>query len=107
MSIISVALNKTLYRGRAAKEAAMAAKAPTTENVRNWLVQRLAEVLKVEPQEVDVNQSFADYGLGSMSAVRLAGDLETWLGREIPPTLTWDYPTIEHVVQYLCPQCDA
>lgn len=106
MNIISVALNKTLSRGRKAKEPA-AAKVLTQENVRDWLVLRLAEVLKVEPHEVDVNHSFADYGLGSMSAVRLAGDLESWLGREIPPTLTWDYPTIEHVVQYLCPKCDT
>ena len=27
-------------------------------------------------------------------AVSFAGDLEEWLGRDLPATLLWDYPTL-------------
>lgn len=100
MSILSVALKKTWSR-KQSHEANAGPETPTEENIRDWLVSKLADALKVDPTEIDVRQTFANYGLGSLSAVRLAGDLETWLHREIPPTLTWDYPTIEQVVQFL------
>lgn len=41
------------------------------------------------------------YGLDSVTAVGLAGELEEWLGRQITPTLIYDYPTIAGLIQYL------
>jgi acyl carrier protein len=36
-----------------------------------------------------------------LQAVSLSGDLETWLSREISPTVVWDYPTVEQLARYL------
>jgi acyl carrier protein len=74
---------------------------PTEEQIRSWLVKNLARVLRVSLEEVGVRQSFWDYGLDSVQSVRLAGDLEEWLGVELDPTLAWDYPTIEDLAKYL------
>ena len=72
------------------------------DQLREWLVERLAQMLEVDAATINTELPFAEYGLGSMSAVRIAGDLEKLLGREVPATLTWDYPTIEQVVQFVC-----
>jgi len=69
--------------------------------IQDWIVAYLAELLEIDPEEVDVTIPFDRYGLDSSAAVGLTGDLEDWLGREIDPTLMYDYPTVEALVQHL------
>jgi hypothetical protein len=44
---------------------------------------------------------FSYYGLDSIDAVELAGELEDWLGQPVSATLTFDYPTVSAVATYL------
>ncbi len=80
---------------------------PSARAISNWLVDRMARHLDVDRDEVDTQRPFADYGLGSMAAVKLSGDLERYLGREVSPTLTWDFPTIEQAAQHLADEAAA
>lgn len=73
----------------------------TEPKIREWLVSYLAELLEIQADKVDVEATFARYGLDSSAAVVLAGDLENWLGKEIEPTILYDYPTIADLAQYL------
>jgi acyl carrier protein len=66
-----------------------------------WLVNQIAERLGIKPDEIDIHEDFADYGLNSIEAVNLSGDLENLLGRRLPPTILWDYPNIQELSQYL------
>ncbi len=68
---------------------------PKTTEIQAWLVSYLAELLEIEPDEIDVTVPFDRYGLDSTAAVGLTSDLEDWLGSELDPTLIYDYPTIE------------
>lgn len=81
-----------------------------TETVKNagiraalteWLVVHVASALEMPPDAVDVRQNLEDYGLDSMQAVGLTGDLQSWLGVEIPPTAIWDHPTIESTSEFV------
>lgn len=69
--------------------------------IQTWIVSYLAQLLNVDPEEVDTEIPFDRYGLDSSAAVGLTGDLEDWLGCEIDPTLLYDYPTVESLVQHL------
>jgi Acyl carrier protein len=69
--------------------------------IQGWLVGQLAERLGLEALEIDVEEDFANYGLNSIEAINLSGDLETILGRRLPPTLLWDYPNICTLAKYL------
>src|SRR6266567_1580851 len=73
----------------------------TEDAVQSWLVAKLAEYLKIKASDIDIHEPFANYGLESMGAVGLSGDLEVWLEREFPPTLLYDYPSIERLTRYL------
>jgi acyl carrier protein len=74
---------------------------PTEEEIKTWLITNIASVVNMEPSRIDVRQTFDNYGLDSLQAVSLSGDLETWLGREISPTVVWDYPTVEQLARHL------
>lgn len=71
------------------------------EAIQSWLVSQLAGRLEVESAEIDVQKDFPDYGLNSIEAVNLSGELENYLGRRLSPTLIWDYPNIESLAEYL------
>ena len=68
--------------------------APGAEAIQAWLVARLSELLEIEAQEIDVEEPFASYGLGSTELVGLSGELSEWLGRQLPAELAYECPTI-------------
>ncbi len=76
-------------------------KPATAAEIQGWLVFYMAELLEIEPDEVDVAIPFDRYGLDSSAAVGMTGDLEEWLGYELDPTLIYDYPTIEALAGHL------
>ena len=71
------------------------------ESIQNWLVAQLSEQLSLDSNTIDVNESLTRYGLDSIDAVTLVGDLEDWLDLELPDTLFWDHPTIAQAVKFL------
>jgi acyl carrier protein len=69
--------------------------------IQAWIVAYLAELLGVDSDELDVKIPFDRYGLDSLAAIGMTGELENWLGYPIDPTLIYDYPTIESFAQHL------
>lgn len=67
----------------------------------------LAKTLRIAAAEIDVNRPLPHYGLDSIDAVTLAGDLEDWLNIELPSTLLWDYPTVAAIAGFLEEQLEA
>lgn len=63
--------------------------------IRNWLIDRLARQLHCAADAVDPREPFTRYGLSSIDAMQLAGDLENYLDLRLPPTLVYDCPTID------------
>ena len=80
---------------------------PTAAEIQAWLVSHLATVLEVDPAQVDVTTPFDRYGLDSVAAIGLTGDMEEWLGYDLDPTLLYDYPTIEAVSRHLAEEIKA
>lgn len=74
---------------------------PGFEEIQQWLSTRIASLLKTSPNDIDAELPFSFYGLDSVAALGLSGDLENWLKRPLDATLTWDYPTISLLAQYL------
>lgn len=71
------------------------------DEIKSWVVNYLSDLLEIDADDVDVTIPFDRYGLDSSAAVGLTGELEDWLEKEVPPTLLYDYPTIEALVEYL------
>lgn len=73
----------------------------SAEALKTWLIGWLAAEQGMEPSAVDPSQAFLSYGLDSVQAMSLVGDLETKLSRRLPPTLAWDYPNINALTDHL------
>lgn len=66
----------------------------TVKDAQDWLVDKLATRLSVEPGSIDVEQYFDEFDLDSTEALILAGEMEKWLGFELEATALWYHPTI-------------
>lgn len=64
-------------------------------------MENLAAQLQVAPETIDPKQPFMELGLESIAIFTLTGDLAQWLGRELPATSLWEYPTIEALSHHL------
>jgi acyl carrier protein len=61
-----------------------------------------AQVLGTDPKRLtDTQQGLFDMGMDSLMSVELKGLLETAVGQSLPSTLTFNYPTIEDLTNYL------
>lgn len=70
-------------------------------DLRSTLVTMLAKELRLPEASVEPNQLLTQYGLDSISALTIAGDLEDMLGMQLPATLLWDCPTINDLADAL------
>jgi len=74
---------------------------PSAEDIQAWLVDKVAELAGTEADRIDLSEPVAYYGLDSIAAVSLSGELQDWLRRQVPPTLVYDCPSIDAMVRYL------
>ncbi|MET8629335.1 acyl carrier protein [Kitasatospora sp. NPDC004669] len=78
-----------------------AAQGHTGVTLREWIVERVARHVEMDPAGLSVSVPLATYGLDSVVALSLCGDIEEEYGVELEPTLAWDYPTVEALADHL------
>src|SRR5262249_9805263 len=71
------------------------------QNLRTWLVSKMAELTGIDPQSIDIWEPFTAFGLTSKDAVIISGELEDLLGRRLSPALLYDYPSVGILAQHL------
>jgi acyl transferase domain-containing protein/NAD(P)-dependent dehydrogenase (short-subunit alcohol dehydrogenase family)/acyl carrier protein/SAM-dependent methyltransferase len=60
-----------------------------------------AELLRVDPSDIEVDGSLDDYGVDSIMMITIMNELEKRLGRALPPSVLSDYPTVSSLAGYL------
>jgi acyl carrier protein len=79
----------------------------TSESLTTWLAERIALYLKRRPSEIDPSVPLAEYGLDSVAALSLCGDIEEDFDLVLEPTVAWDYPTVQALAQHLMEEFSA
>jgi len=74
---------------------------PPEEQIRAWLLERMAQRLQLEPDSVDPRAPFFDSGLTSLDAVELCAELEHWLQRPISPTIIYSRSSVSALSEWL------
>ncbi|MER6915971.1 acyl carrier protein [Streptomyces sp. NPDC000594] len=77
------------------------------ESLSGWLSDRIALYLKRSPAEIVPSVPLAEYGLDSVAALSLCGDIEEDFDLVLEPTVAWDYPTIDALAGHLVEELRA
>jgi acyl carrier protein len=60
-------------------------------------------VLGLDPEfQLDPLQAFRDLGFDSLMSIELRNRLQTGMGRPLPATLVFDFPSLAALVDYFC-----
>jgi acyl carrier protein len=73
----------------------------TEHDIQAWLSARIAEMAELPHDAIEMDRPLADFGINSVQVAELAGDLEAALGRSLPETALWDFPTIALLAAFL------
>lgn len=73
----------------------------SVEAIQAWLIDQIAQRSHLPSNQVRIHEPFVQYGLDSVAAVSISGELEKQLGKRLSPTLIYDYPTIALLANYL------
>ncbi|MCC9311442.1 acyl carrier protein [Kitasatospora sp. RB6PN24] len=71
------------------------------EDIERWLLERVSAYLETPVGEIDPEVSLAEYGLESVYAFALCGDIEDKLGVIVEPTVVWDVDTVAALTVHL------
>ena len=69
-------------------------------HIRTKIRDCLAAVLHMDAEDIDDRAAVADLGVDSVMTVALRQQLQKTMGVKVPPTLTWNQPTIHHLVKW-------
>ncbi|MFC5475894.1 acyl carrier protein [Paraherbaspirillum soli] len=78
----------------------------TEASLQAWLAQRVASYVRLSPDTIQADAPLAEYGLDSVYALTLTGDIEEYLGLSLDSTLMWDHPTIAALSKVLLEMLD-
>jgi len=78
----------------------------TFESIQTWLISRISDELKLPPQNIDPQAELYQYGLDSLIAISISGELEIFLKQSISPTIFYNYPSIQALSRHLSDSTD-
>ena len=73
----------------------------TQEEIKAWLITRIAAILQQPERYIEAGEPFTSLGMDSMAMLEITGDLASWLGRELPPSLLWEHVTVDALATHL------
>ncbi|WP_309304407.1 SDR family NAD(P)-dependent oxidoreductase [Brevibacillus laterosporus] len=71
------------------------------DHVRELISENLAQTLKLDIKMIDFDDSFADYGLDSISGVHLVNTLNEMLKTDMKTTVLFDYSSVNQLTNYI------
>jgi myxalamid-type polyketide synthase MxaE and MxaD len=70
--------------------------------LHDYIRNQVAEILGFRsPDRVDPQQGFFRMGMDSIMTMQLRNRLETALGHSLPPTIAFEYPTVDSLVDFI------
>lgn len=69
--------------------------------VKTWLLDRLAKQLKTDVSKLDPSMPFDEYGLDSIFAIRVTGELEKVVEMRLSPALLFENTCIDDVAHFI------
>ena len=71
------------------------------DNIETIIIEKLSQALKIDIDEINVDESFADYGVDSIIGVDLVQSINQSLKTELETTDIFDYTSVNRLVQYI------
>lgn len=75
--------------------------------IEDWMSKWLIARAGVDPADIDRDRPFSDYGLDSLTAVEMSGEIEDWSDVIVTPVDAWNHPTLAGMSSFIAAQIVA
>ena len=72
-----------------------------SEDIQRWLAEQLGPRIGLDPDSIDRDRPLDEYGVSSLEAVSLTGEIEAHFGCRIEPTALWDHRTLGRLAAHV------
>lgn len=79
----------------------------TQSLIQKWIAEKLTERMQIPADSISLDKDFAEYGIDSLNAVGLVGEIEQWIGHELPATALWDHTSIRKLADFVLKRTKA
>lgn len=79
----------------------------TQQEISEWMVNHLAELLKIETSQVMTDLDFDNFGLDSRDLVGMVGEISEKISCEVDPSMVYDHPSIEELSEAIIKEMEA
>lgn len=73
----------------------------TGDEIKGYLTELLAKILKVKPGDISGSIAFDRYGLDSAGAFKMVGNINERYGTDFEPTILYDHTTVDDLAAFL------
>lgn len=73
----------------------------SSSDLMDYICLEVANILGINPNELEIDQDLDDLGMNSLSSVELRNRLQTRFNCKLSATLIFDYPTIAELTDYI------
>ncbi|MGI5404488.1 acyl carrier protein [Streptomyces sp. CA-135486] len=73
----------------------------TASELEQWLTDRVAFHLHRPAEEIDPDTPLADYGIDSVAAIGICGEIEARHQLSVSATIAYDFPTVRAISTHL------
>ncbi|CCK25741.1 hypothetical protein BN159_1362 [Streptomyces davaonensis JCM 4913] len=73
----------------------------TAPDLELWLTGRVAFHLRRTADEIDPDTPLADYGIDSVAAISICGEIEETYRMAVSPTIAYDFPTVHAIASHV------
>ncbi len=73
----------------------------STEEIESHLTEGLARFSGRPADEIDLDKPLTAYGLSSRKLVKISGELESWLGFRLAPTIAYEHNSLRKLAAHL------
>jgi acyl carrier protein len=68
------------------------------KELRQWIIQYLANLLHMDEEDVNLDQGLLDLGLDSADSILMSGEMEERFGLELEPSIFLETRTVQELI---------
>ena len=77
----------------------------TNDQIEDMIIDHLSESLDIDARDIDIHDSFADYGLDSITASKLIQSINDSLNIELKASHLFDYTSVTKLCLFIAEEC--
>jgi acyl carrier protein/NADP-dependent 3-hydroxy acid dehydrogenase YdfG len=99
--LLQGSMQHDMFYGKVTTDLATIEQSGLSEKIQAQLLQMMSELLKIEINQLDINEELREYGIDSILIVKFIGQINQLYQLELSPAILFEHTSLASLIQYL------